>query len=85
LYTWFGIMALNDWQLIQQMYGHTVDPIDGKPVITFIFFVSFLVMSYYSILNILIAFIIDVYSQLQETVDIEQKVQERQDKLLKAK
>ena len=64
LYTWFAIMALNDWQLIQQMYGHTIDPIGGKPVATFIFFTGFLVMSYYSILNILIAFIIDAYSQL---------------------
>jgi hypothetical protein len=35
-------------------------------VLTQMFFITFMVATYYVILNILIAFIIDAYSQLQE-------------------
>ena len=47
--------------------------IGGKSYITNMYFISFLVMSNYVIINILMAFIIDIYSSVEETLEKEEK------------
>lgn len=60
--TLFGTMTLNDWQLYMLMYHWA----GANSATTYIYFVSFIILTQYVLLNILIAFIIDTYSQKQE-------------------
>jgi hypothetical protein len=56
----FGIMALNDWQFMVLMYDACLD--GENFALVFFFFVSFIMTAYFTVLNILVAFIIDAYS-----------------------
>jgi hypothetical protein len=67
----FGIMALNDWQFIVMLYSACTDESQGMYIL--VFFISFLISAYFVVLNILVAFIIDAYSQLQEQIELEEK------------
>lgn len=75
--TLFAIMALNDWQDMVKIFcaalalDHSDNPEDAVQkydntnyVIVQMFFITFMIATYYVILNILVAFIIDAYSQL---------------------
>ena len=69
--TLFGFMWLNDWESILLMY----QLIDEHSHDSFIlcFFISFFVISQYIILNILVAFVIDVYSSMDENLRAEKE------------
>ena len=74
-------MSLNDWQIVMYMYSYAIGDNNAEttlPASCFIFFVSFIFLTQYMILNILIAFIIDAYSQLQEMIDLENAVKIRE-------
>ena len=53
-------MALNDWQFMVLMYDACLD--GENFALVFFFFVSFIMTAYFTVLNILVAFIIDAYS-----------------------
>ena len=56
------MMLFNNWQFIWDQFNFTIE--DGKT--TNAFFLSFMVMSTYVIINIIMAFIIDVYTSIED-------------------
>lgn len=64
LITLFSMMLFNNWQFIWQQFNFAVES-DLK---TNSFFLSFIILSSYIIMNILMAFVIDVYTSIEESV-----------------
>jgi hypothetical protein len=71
----FGMMALNDWENILKLYVAAVG-IEYRISIT-LFFISFLVISFYVILNIFITFIINAYTEINDAIILEKMVEKR--------
>ena len=59
--TLFSMQLFNNWQFIWDQFNFTID----NRVVSGLFFFSFMVMSTYVIINILMAFIIDVYTSIE--------------------
>lgn len=64
LITLFSMMLFNNWQFIWQQFNFAVE----SDMITNGFFLSFIILSSYIIMNILMAFVIDVYTSIEESV-----------------
>jgi len=60
----FAMMFLNDWQDYLRMYSLIWD--DQYNILVATYWISFMLISWYIILNILVAYVIDTYSQLEE-------------------
>ena len=60
----FSVQICNNWQFIWMQFNYSIG---GKSYITNMYFISFLVMSNYVIINILMAFVIDIYGSVRET------------------
>lgn len=63
LLTLFTFMLFNNWQFLWEQFVET----NGKTYVANLFFLSFMLMSTYVIINILMAFIIDVYTSIEES------------------
>ena len=77
--TLFGFMWQNDWEALVFMYQEAVGH-DGDGLVLF-FFISFMQISNLLFLNIIIAFVIDTYSSIEET--LQQEKRQRANKLQK--
>lgn len=64
LITLFSMMLFNNWQFIWGQFNFAIE----NDLITNGFFLSFMAISQYVILNILMAFIIDVYTSIEDQV-----------------
>ena len=62
LITLFSMMLFNNWQFIWEQFDFTIE----SKVTTNCFFLSFMVMATYVIINILMAFVIDVYTSIED-------------------
>ena len=62
LLTLFSMMLFNNWQFIWDQFDFTVE----NAGLTSLFFLSFMVFASYVILNILMAFVIDVYTSIED-------------------
>jgi len=71
----FGMMALNDWENILKLYVAATSE-EYNTVITF-YFISFIVISFYVILNIFVTFIINAYSEINDAIILEKIVEKR--------
>ena len=77
--TLFGFIWLNGWEQMTFMYQLAFNPeyTPQKPIpskydfLIISFFVSFFMMSWYIIMNILVAFVIDTYTAMEETFEAE--------------
>lgn len=61
LITLFSMQLFNNWQFIWDQFNFVLD----NRTVSSLFFFSFMVMSTYVIINILMAFIIDVYTSIE--------------------
>ena len=74
LNTLFGMMWLNDWEKITRMYELTYsDESDG---LVLIYFITFVELANLIFVNIIIAFVIDTYQSIDETLEAEQEAKE---------
>ena len=64
----FSMQICNNWQYIWMQFNYSIG---GNSFITNMYFISFLVMSNYVIINILMAFVIDIYGSVRETLEKE--------------
>ena len=62
LITLFSMQLFNNWQFIWEQFNFTIE----SRVTTNCYFLSFMVMATYVIINILMAFIIDVYTSIED-------------------
>ena len=62
LITLFSMQLFNNWQFIWDQFNFVID----NRVVSTLFFISFMIMSTYVIINILMAFVIDVYTSIEE-------------------
>ena len=62
LITLFSMMLFNNWQFIWDQFNFTID----DRATTNMFFLSFMVMATYVLINILMAFVIDVYTSIED-------------------
>ena len=69
LNTLFGIMWQNDWEGIVYMYELLFDY--EKDLAVLMYFISFIVLANLIFVNIIIAFIIDTYLSIDETLNAE--------------
>ena len=69
LNTLFGIMWQNDWEGIVYMYELLFDY--EKDLAILMYFISFIVLANLIFVNIIIAFIIDTYLSIDETLNAE--------------
>lgn len=69
LITLFSMMLFNNWQFIWDQFNFVVD----NRTTSGLYFFSFMVMSQYVLINILMAFIIDVYTSIEEQQKKEQE------------
>ena len=84
--TLFSFIWLNGWEQMLFMYQLAFNHDEDGRII--LFFVSFFSMAQYIILNILVAFVIDVYSSIKETMEEEDeqlKMKIKVEKALKGK
>ena len=63
LVTLFSMMLFNNWQFIWEQFDFTIE----NRTVTNLFFLTFMVMATYVIINILMAFVIDVYTSIEDT------------------
>ena len=70
--TLFGFMWQNDWQDLVFMYQEATLHNGDGPVL--FFFISFMLLCNFLFLNIIIAFVIDTYSSIEETLQ-QEKIQ----------
>ena len=61
LITLFSMQLFNNWQFIWDQFNFVID----NWIVSALFFFSFMLMSTYVIINILMAFIIDVYTSIE--------------------
>lgn len=61
LITLFSMQLFNNWQFIFDQFNFVIDDL----MLSTVYFLSFMVMSTYVIINILMAFIIDVYTSIE--------------------
>jgi len=71
----FGMMALNDWENILKLYVAATGQ-EYNTLITF-YFISFIVISFYVILNIFVTFIINAYTEINDAIILEKIVEKR--------
>ena len=69
--TLFGFMWQNDWEQLVYLYQEAVNH-DGDGLVLF-FFISFMQMCNLLFLNIIIAFVIDTYTSIEETLQQEKR------------
>ena len=62
LITLFTMMLFNNWQFIWYQFNYTLDDDD---LTTNAFFLSFMLIASYVIINIIMAFTIDVYTSIE--------------------
>lgn len=62
LITLFSMQLFNNWQFIWEQFNFTIE--NGKT--TNLFFLSFMVMATYVLINILMAFVIDVFTSIED-------------------
>jgi len=62
LITLFSMMLFNNWQFIWDQFDFAIE----SQSTTNLFFLSFMVMATYVIINILMAFVIDVYTSIED-------------------
>jgi hypothetical protein len=62
LITLFSMQLFNNWQFIWEQFDFTIE----NKMVTNCFFLSFMVMATYVIINILMAFVIDVYTSIED-------------------
>ena len=67
--TLFGFMWQNDWEALVYMYQLALKH-DGDALVL-LFFISFMQMTNLLFLNIIIAFVIDTYTSIEETLQQE--------------
>ena len=72
LITLFSMMLFNNWQFIWEQFDFTIE----NSFKTNGFFLSFMVMATYVIINILMAFVIDVYTSIEDAQKEEKSVRE---------
>ena len=63
LITLFSMQLFNNWQFIWEQFDFTIE----NRLVTNCFFLTFMVMATYVIINILMAFVIDVYTSIEDT------------------
>jgi predicted membrane protein len=82
--TLFAIMVNNNWQYLVFMYSYQLDKGSHmNSICSILFFVSFYIICFYAVLNILIAFIIDIYATIDEKERL--KAKEERKKLREAR
>ena len=75
LITLYGVMTLNGWNQMMTMFVYAGQELDSRNgPYTFTYFISFILISFYLVLNILVAFIIDSYSQRQDQITLEKNL-----------
>ena len=65
LNTLFSMQLFNNWQFIWDQFDFTFD--NGNGAVTSGFFLSFMVFASYVIINIFVAFVIDVYTSIEDS------------------
>ena len=73
LLTLFSMMLGNNWQFI---WGQFNFAIDGDDLTTDLFFFTFIMLTQYVLINIIMAFVIDVYTSIEESVKKERTEKE---------
>lgn len=66
--TLFTMMLFNNWQFIWQQFNFAID---GRDTVTNAYFISFLFIVVYIMMNIIMALIIDVYTSIEDSVSKE--------------
>ena len=77
LITLFSMMLFNNWQFIWEQFDFAIE----SKVKTNCFFLSFMVMATYVIINIIMAFIIDVYTSIEDAEQEEKAERKEIEKL----
>lgn len=72
--TLFGMMWLNDWEAIVYMYELVLN--EKKDTAVLVYFVTFMELSNLIFVNIIIAFVIDTYQSIDETLAAEVEAKE---------
>ena len=72
--TLFGMMWQNDWEAIVYMYEVVYD--EKKDGAVLIFFITFMQLANLIFVNIIIAFVIDTYQSIDETLQVEVEAKE---------
>ena len=72
--TLFGMMWLNDWEAIVYMYELVLN--EEKDTAVLLYFVTFMELSNLIFVNIIIAFVIDTYQSIDETLAAEVEAKE---------
>jgi len=65
--TLFSMQLFNNWQFIWEQFNFTIE----NPLITNIYFLSFMILSTYVLINIIMAFVIDVYTSIEDSMNEE--------------
>ena len=60
--TLFSMQLFNNWQFIWDQFNFTIDHFS----ISAVYFISFMILATYVLINILMAFVIDVYTSIEE-------------------
>ena len=72
--TLFGLMWLNDWEAIVYMYELVYN--EKKDLAVLMYFITFMELSNLIFVNIIIAFVIDTYQSIDETLAAEIEAKE---------
>lgn len=72
--TLFGLMWQNDWEAIVYMYELVYN--EEKDLGVLLFFISFMQLANLIFVNIIIAFVIDTYQSIDETLEAEVEAKE---------
>ena len=74
--TLFGLMWQNDWEAIVYMYELVYD--EQRDAAVLLYFITFMQLANLIFVNIIIAFVIDTYQSIDETLEAEREAKEMQ-------